>query len=205
MSLFGGGSGDGGAAQAEAARQNRISQGQRDIDQQFAQFDEPFYQKAATDYTAATTPKLLSDFQTTKNNLTYALARSGALNSSVAVNKNASLDKTLAANEATVTNNAQDRANQLRGNVSTQKGNLVNQLESSGDPTAIAGQAQGATASLRAPSIVQPLGNLFADWSQQYLAGSTNNAVEGRPTGNVWNNLMGNGGGGGSGSSVIVN
>ena len=202
MSLFSS-QGDGGAAKQEAARQAAITTGMSNIDSQFSQFTPSFYNKAATDYTAAVTPGMESDYQTTKNNLTYALARSGILNSGAAVQRNESLAGQQAQNETQIANNAQNQSDTLQANVNTQKGQLVDQLQSSADPSSIAEQATAATSQLRADSPIQPLGNLFSDWSQQYLAGGLNNASQGQPTNNIWNNLMGNGGyGNGTASSA---
>lgn len=56
---FGGGGGDGGAAQARAdeqARQARIKQGVGRINEQFNQFDDSFYQGRKDAYRAFATP-----------------------------------------------------------------------------------------------------------------------------------------------------
>ena len=207
MSLFGGGQSDGGAAAQEAQRQASINQGMGEINSDFAGFTPDFYKTAADDYTKAVTPGVMQDYQATKNNLTYALARNGILNSSTAVNRNNSLQGQLATNETQIANNAQNQSNTLQANVNSQKGALVNQLESSADPTSIGEQATAATSQLRADSPVQPLGDLFSNWSQQYLAGSLSNANAGQPTSNIWNNLTGNGtyGNGTANSSTFVN
>jgi hypothetical protein len=205
MGLFGG-TGDGGAADAEKARQANIQRGMSDIDQKFSKFDDKFYNQRAEDYTKAQTPRMMEDFNTTKNNLTYALARSGNMNSSTGVNRNTSLNTTLADNESQIANNAQGQANDLRGKVATQKGQLVSELEASGDPAATAIQSNAAMSQLRAPSAIQPLGNMFADWSNLYLAKQYSQANQNQ--GNVWNQLSMGGYGGASpagGSSSWVN
>ncbi|MEI6194643.1 MAG: hypothetical protein WCS42_09960 [Verrucomicrobiota bacterium] len=188
MSLFGS-AGDGGAAKLEKARQASITQGQQGIDAQFSGFDPAFYNKAKTDYTAATTPGMLSDFRATKNNLTYALARGGNMKGSVAVQQNNSLNSKLAQNESQIANNAQGASNDLMARVNTQKGQLTEQLNSSADPASVATQATAATSQLRAPSAIQPLGNLFADWSSQYL--NKQNGTNTSP--NIWSQLLNNG------------
>lgn len=203
MGLFGS-SGDGGAAKQEQARQSNIKRGMQDIDQQFSRFDDKFYNQAGTDYTKAVTPRLYSDFQNTKNNLAYALARGGNSNSSAAIGRTTSLNNQLAENQSTIANQAQDRSNQLRTNVNNQRGQVVNQLEASADPQAANESALAATASIRAPSVIQPLGNLFADWSQQYL----NSTAKPPQTDNVWSQLANQGygqAGGAAGSSYMVN
>ena len=206
MGMFGGSS-DGGAAAQEAARQASINQGMQAINQQFAGFTPSFYQKAATDYTNAVTPGMMADYRNTKNDLTYSLARGGILNSGAAVQRNQSLQNTLSQNESQIANNAQQQPNTLQADVNTQKGQLVNQLQSSADPSSIAEQATAATSQLRADSPVQPLGNLFADWSNQYLAGNTANTYGSPGQLSVWNQL-GNQGygtiGGNPGSSYMA-
>jgi hypothetical protein len=121
--------------------------------------------------------------------LTYALSRSGNLNSSTAVQRNNSLQSELAGNESMIANNAEGAANELRGRVQDEKSQLSQQLNSSANPAAIASQANAATASIRAPSIIQPLGDLFADWSSKYLA----NQRPESDSGNIWQTLTNQG------------
>ena len=182
-----GSAGDGGAKKIEKARQASVTQGQQEIDQQFSGFDPAFYDQAATDYQAAATPGMLADFQQTRNNLTYALSRGANQNSSVAIQRNNSLGRQLADNESQITNNAQGYANDLRGRVSTQKGQLTNQLLAGANPEQIQSQATAATSQIRAPSPIQPLGNLFADWSSMYLQNQKGNAGGGE---NAWSGLL---------------
>jgi hypothetical protein len=207
VSLFGS-TGDGGAAAQEAARQANITQGMGEIQNQFAGFTPQFFNQAATDYTAAVTPGMMRDYQTTKNNLTYSLARGGLLQSGAAVQRNASLSNQLSQNNSQITNNAQQQSNTLQANVNTQKANLVSQLESSADPSSIATQAAASASQLRAPSAIQPLGNLFSDWSQQYLAGMYGNSAAQPGNMSIWNQLGSTGVGtvnGSGGSSYLVN
>lgn len=207
MSLFGGAS-DGGAAAQEASRQANITKGMGDIDQAFSGFNPAFFKQAATDYTNAVTPGMLRDYQNTRNNLTYALARGGLLRSGAAAQRNASLGTQLAQNNSQIANNAQQQSNTLQANVNSQKGQLVSQLQSSADPASISAQASASASQLRAPSAIQPLGNLFSDWSQQYLSGMYANGAAQPGTPNIWNQLGNQGVGtvnGSGGSSYYVN
>lgn len=206
MGMFGGSS-DGGAAAQEAQRQAGINQGMQAIDQQFAGFTPSFYQQAATDYTNAVTPGMLADYRNTKNDLTYSLARAGILNSGAAVQRNQSLQNQLSQNESQIANNAQQQSSTLQANVNTQKGQLVDQLESSADPSSISEQATAAASQLRAPSAIQPLGNMFADWSNQYLANNVANSYGQPGQLSIWNQLGNQGYGtivANSGSSYTV-
>ena len=206
MSLFGS-SGDGGAAAAQAAQQAQTTADDQDIDQQFAGFTPEFYKQAGTDYTNAVTPGMMQDYQTTKNNLTYSLARGGILNSGAAVQRNQSLQDQLSQNESQIANNAQNQSNQLQANVDTQKNTLYSQAEAGATPSAINAQAQAANSQLRAPAPIQPLGQLFANWSQQYLAPMGNNTGTSPGTPSVWNQLANSGVGtvgGSTGNSYLV-
>lgn len=201
------GGGDGGAAMAEAKRQAAVKEADAHIDQNFSGFNDDFYKKAGADYTAATAPKLFNDYRTTRNNLTYALARGGMLDSGSAVSRNQSLQNTLAQNESTVANNAADASNKLRTSVAGQKSQLYQLASAGADPAEINAQSLAATSGLRANSVIQPLGNLFADWSQQYLNTKLNNVAT-ASTPNTWAQFANQGYGsvgGANGSSYMVN
>lgn len=151
-------------------------------------FDKSFYDKAATDYTNYANPILNKQFQTTKNNLTYSLARAGLSTSGAAVQRNSSLNNEFATNQDMIANNAIDRSNQLRTAVNNQKNQLIGEVEAGANPSVVAGQAAGAVSQLRAPSPIQPLGSLFQDWSSQYL----NNQTSQSNNNNIWP-MLGNG------------
>lgn len=203
MPLFGG-SKDGGALDMERARQSRINEGVKQLDSDFGGFNEDFYNKAKNRYVSYNEPQLMQQYGNTRNNLTYALARSGLLHSGSANTRNQSLQNELAVQQDRVGNQAQDFSNQIRGRVAEQKGNLVGQLQQSADPSAIQSESAAATSALRAPSVIQPIGNLFDNWSQVYLAGKANSSYNGSQP-NIWSQLeqgqygqSGNGGGGNS-------
>lgn len=202
-----GGSGGGAAGPAEAQNAKRdvaIAYGMQAINKDFSTFTPEFYDKAATDYTNYATPEVMQQYQNTKNSLGAALARNGILNSSASATEGASLDKELNTNLGTVANRAQDQANKVRGNVSSQKNQLVSQLEASADPSLAATGAASAVAGLQAPSALQPIGNLFSDWTSTYLANQ--NAMAYNPNQpSIWS-LLGAGGGGqgGSGGSSVM-
>jgi hypothetical protein len=177
MSLFQS-SGDGGAAQLEAQRQNNITSGEAQVDQSFSKFDPTFFQNYQNTILGAETPQLMDQYRTTGKNLTYALARGGNMNGSVGQQENQSLNNQLAVNQSTLANKAADASNQLQGQVQTQKGQLYSQLEQGGTPSTIAESAAAQASQDRAPSAIQPLGNLFSDWAGQYINNQTTNAYQ---------------------------
>lgn len=192
MPLGGAGNAASQAQQQENNRQNAINTGMATINQDFSTFTPDFYKKAATDYTDYATPQVMQQYQNTKNNLAYALARNGISNSSAAAGKGAALNTELSTNLNTVANQAQDQSNTLQSNVASQKTNVVNQLEASADPSAAASSAAGAVAGLQAPPAYQPIGNLFGDWTSTYLANMNAQAFS-PTTPSIWSMLGGGG------------
>jgi hypothetical protein len=198
-----GGASDGGAAAAEKKRQASINQGMSDINSEFSGFNDNYYKGVANDYLNYATPQMMQQYQQTKNQLSYSLARNGLLNSGAAVQKNQSLGNELATQESNLANSAQSEANTKRAAVSDAQTNATNELISSGSPELAQEQAGEATAGLRTPSAFAPIGNLFGDWSQMYMA---NNVAQAETPGtpNLWQMLsMGGNGGGGSAYSVM--
>jgi hypothetical protein len=197
-----GGSGDGGAGAQQKATQAQIDSGMATIDKNFAGFNDNFYEKAAKDYESYATPQMMDQYRNTKNNLTYSLARNGLLDSGAAVAKNSSLQKQLGVNESNIANTAEDQANTLRGNVATQRNQLVNQVQAGAAPGQVAMGAEAATAGLRAPTALPPVGNMFSDWANSYLTNMQANAYNPNTT-NIWQMLsMGSYGQPGSASVV---
>ena len=188
-------SSDGGAAQAEAKTQAQLAQGTAAVNSQFSQFGNDFYNQAAKDYTNYATPQVDQQFRNTNNDLTYSLERNGLLNSGAAVQRRASLKQALNTNLGDIANTAQDQENTLRTNVANQKSSLLSQVEAGAAPSEVAQQAQAATANLRAPTALPPVGNMFSDWANTYLANMSANTYNPN-TGNLWQLL---GGGAGSG------
>ncbi len=183
-----GGAGDGGAAKQEKLTQAQIDSGMSTINKDFSGFNNDFYQQAAKDYTNYATPQMMDQFRNTKNNLTYALARNGLLNSGADVSRMASLNKQLGVNESNIANTGQDQANQLQQNVATQRNQLVSQVEAGAAPGQIATSASAATAGLRAPTALPPVGNMFSEWANSYLTNMQANTYNPN-TANLWQML----------------
>lgn len=196
-----GGASDGGAAAAEKQRQGAIQSGMQDIDKQFSGFDDKYYKGVGQDYLNFATPQMVQQYQRTKNQLAYSLARNGLTNSGAAVQRGQSLNNELSTQESNLANSAQSEENTARAKVSDAQTNVTNELISSGDPTVAREQSADATAGLRAPSAFAPIGNLFGDWTNTYLANSlAQTATPGTP--NLWQMFSGAAGGGGSSSIV---
>lgn len=177
--------GDGGAAKNEAARQARITKGQGQLDDMFSQYDDKFYHEKGKAYTQFAEPQMQQQFDATKKNLAFSLARNGILNSSTASERNNSLQTEMAKNQGTIANSAQGVENDLRNKMAQARGDLTQQLVSSGDPSMVMSNASAATAAMRAPTPMQPLGQMFQDWSNTYLSNMNTNASK-PATSSLW-------------------
>ena len=182
------GTGDGGVGAGEKLTQQKMDEGMATINDQFSKFGPDFYSKAAKDYTAYAMPQVMDQYHNTKNNLTYALARNGLMNSGAAVSKNAALQKQLGVSESNIANTAQDQSNTLEQNVANQRNQLVSQVESGTAPGQIANSAAMATAGLRAPTALPPGGNMFSEWANTYLANMQANTYNPN-TANLWQSM----------------
>lgn len=169
---------DGGARQLEIERQARENQGKAAIDQQFAGFDERFYQQRANDYTKFALPQFSDQYSKSRNSLAASLARRGLLTSTASTQANADLDKYAAGKQREIADAAQGEANKLRSTVESQRGELTSQLLASGDPLAAGNAAISSAASLKRPSGYASLGNLFSDWTANWEANQTARASD---------------------------
>ena len=166
---FGGDGGAGEIAQQqradEYARQARIAAGMQKINDTFSAFGDDYYNKRAQDYTDYATPQLDRQYGLAKDNMIYALDRSGILQSSAAQKKNAELSNDFDQSRIDIAGKAQDTANTARSNVETTRGTLVNQLNATGDDSAAAAAAVRQATALNQPTGFSPLGQLFANFT----------------------------------------
>lgn len=177
--------GDGGAGKQaeqqradEQARQARITSGMSAIDGAFSGFNDAFYKKRANDYSAFAMPQLERQAASAHDNLIYALSRSGNLDSSAAIKRNAELNDEANQQRIGIANAGLDQANQLRGQVENSRGNVVAQLNATGDSSASTAAALRQVQAFNQPTGYSPLGNLFAGFAQT-LSGIGSNAGNG--------------------------
>jgi len=147
----------------EEARQGRIRQGTSAIDEAFAGFNDEFYKGRADAYQEYYEPQLQDQFGKARDSLTFALARAGLLNSSVAGEKQADLTKSFEDQRSQIISRALASVNDQRARIAGQKSALVGQLNTTGDSTQ-ASQAALATSKQLAGEQPEysPLGDIFA-------------------------------------------
>lgn len=149
----------------EVARQARIKSGMSSIDQVFGRFDDGFFQKRADDYRTYAMPEVDRQQDQQRKQLIYALSRTGNLDSSAAIDKNGELVAEGNKQRVGVNNEGLNLANKLRGDVEGTRGNVVAELNATGNDSAASAAALRETARLNQPAGFSPLGNLFLNFA----------------------------------------
>lgn len=158
-------------SEQQLARQNMIQQGLGNINRAFSGFDQSFYDRQRNAVLASQLPQVGDQFRAQSSQLGTALANRGLLRSSASANLGGSLQRELAQQQQNVFNQATQATQALQQQIGNQKGQLISQLQQSADPTLAAQRSVEAASQFSAPSIIQPLGNLFQNWANIYLAG----------------------------------
>ncbi len=180
----------------EVARQKRIDQGLGNINSTFAKFDDEFYDDRAKSYTSYAMPQEQMQEDKARRGLAYTLANAGLSDSGSAVDRNAILDKESGIQKRAIADKGIGVANDLRNQVEGQRTSLVNQLESTADPNVAATGAYAAASNLHAPTPMEPLGDLFGDFTRAYVVNQTAKSYSnngGAQVGSPWSTAYGAG------------
>lgn len=146
----------------EEARKARIKDGSARIDQNFGQFDDNFFNGYRDTYLDFYQPEIDKKFGDARDQLTYALARAGTLNSSIAGTKQADLNTAYDTQRALTLSEANSATDQLKGSVAGEKSNLISLLNATGDADRAANESLSRSQQLfqRQPAY-NPLGDIF--------------------------------------------
>lgn len=157
------------AAQARAdeqARQERVRQGTESINQTFdGQFTPGFFDQRRQAYMDFATPQVDQQHADAQKQLTYSLARSGLLDSSVRGEKTAELSRLYDQNKQQVADKALSSANEAKTSVEGARSDLVSMLNATGDAQGASNSALTRAQALTAPQEFSPLTRLFADFT----------------------------------------
>lgn len=165
------GASDGGSEVAqvradEAARQDRIRQGTKKIADMFdGQFNQDFYDKRRDSFTNYALPQLQDQHKEASKQLSYALERRGALDSTSRASLGSELERKRALLETEIKDKATDYANTAKANVESTRSDLVNTLNATGDNEAAVQSAQARAAILSQTPGYSPLASLFNDFT----------------------------------------
>jgi hypothetical protein len=166
------------ARREEEARKAKVEAGTARINDIFSQFGDEFYKKRYDAYMNYYTPQLADQFGDAQKNLTFALANAGTLNSTVAADKQAELQKAYDAQRASIVSQAEADRSQAQTDTQSRKSALISQLNTTADADAAANSAlaQSKIVASSAPQY-DTLGNVFAGLAEGvggYYAGRQN-------------------------------
>jgi hypothetical protein len=120
-------------------------------------FGDDFFDKRATAYQDFALPQVQQQYADQQKALTFALARGGNIQSSLASDKNAELDKDFALQKQAVYDTGQDYVNQGKSDLAAQKASAVSMLQATADPDAAYNVAQTSANQLSAMPAFTPL------------------------------------------------
>lgn len=120
-------------------------------------FDDSVFNKRAQAYQDFAMPQVEQQYADQQKALTYALARGGNLQSSLASNKTAELDKDYGLQRQAVIDKGQDYVNQGKVDLANQKASAVSMLQATADPDAAYNVAAQSAQQLSTMPSFQPL------------------------------------------------
>lgn len=183
----------------ELIRQSDVKKGKANIDTNFAQFNDPYYQGYEKAYADNYVPQIDKQYTTSVGKMIAALAERGIDRSSIGATAQGDLYEDSVKAKAGVASDARSAADTLRSNVENTKSNLYAMNSASADPAAASAMALGQSKSLVAPPQYSPIGDVFASAMQPFTNGiAANNNAAGTPYKSPYTT------GRGSGSGTVV-
>jgi hypothetical protein len=126
-------------------------------------FNDQFFDGVRKSFVDFARPQLDDQFRKASEQGTFALARSGTLDSSMRGEQNAEMQKQYDINLQDVTDKARGYETEARNNVERARSDLISMLQVTGDATGAANSAASRAATLATPPAYSPLGQLFQD------------------------------------------
>ena len=154
------------AREAEEARQQRVGQGRKAIDEVFDEYDQPFYQQRAQSYEDFARPQMQDQYNAALQNLTFALARSGRLNSSVAARRKAKAQESFDTQQQQIAAKGQEFASELERGMGDARAQMHQQNISAADPELAASLAASEARVQQTPPVFNPLVNAFEHFTK---------------------------------------
>lgn len=172
----------------ESMRQEKVREGTNRVNNIFdGQFNEDFFNNRRQAFLDYAKPQLEDQFGDAQEQLTFALARGGNLDSSVRAQKSAELQKQYDLNQQKIADEALASATQARTSVEDARSNLISTLSATGDAEGAANSAMTRAAALSQPTQFNPLTQLFSDFTAglgQQAALERADSLYGRGAGN---------------------
>lgn len=129
------------------------------------QFNDEFFTGRRQAYIDYAQPQINDQYSDAQKQLTYALDRSGMLNSSVRAEKEAELERIYNQNVRNVLDQALGYEASARSNVEDARANLIAMLNSTADVQGAVNAAMARAKALSAPEPFSPIGQAFAGFT----------------------------------------
>ncbi len=166
----------------EAARKERITQGQAKIDENFGQFDQAYYDRLNKDYLEYYNPLIDRQYDDTRQKLIYGLAEAGGLESTAGTKQIADLLEGLNQRRGEIAQQGQSAVDQRRAEIEATKSDLYNMNRSAADPSSAGTQALARAGTFNGGLETSPLGDLFSSFLTNlggYMGGRQKNNMGG--------------------------
>lgn len=128
-------------------------------------FGDEFFNQRRQVFIDYANPQLEDQYAKAQKELTFALARSGNLNSSARAQKAGELQQLYDQNKQQIADQALGYEKEARTAVEDARSNLIATLNATGDAQGAANAAMARSAVLSKPAAFSPLSNLFADFT----------------------------------------
>jgi hypothetical protein len=153
----------GAADPSEAFRREAAAGGLFTGTQRSGGFDDNFFTGIRDSFTNFARPQLDDQMNEARKQLTFALARSGTLDSSTRGEQSADLQKKYDINLQDITDKARQFENDQRNSVEGARADLISTLQATGDAQGASQAALARAKTLSATPAYSPLGQLFQD------------------------------------------
>lgn len=170
--MFGGGGGGGSnnytqeIRDEEAARQAKVREGTKRIEDMFGtQFNDAFFDKQRDNYLNYASPQLTDQHKDAAKQLTFALDRRGALDSSSRSSLEADLEKRRALAETEIKDKANAYRTETMAGVEGARSDLINTLNATGDVESTVNSANARAKVLSQPTAYSPIAQAFSDFT----------------------------------------
>jgi hypothetical protein len=163
----GGGASD--LVKQQKQQQQAIENATKQINQSFAGYTPDWYQQQTSKFESAQMPQLQEQLGQTQKQLGFQLAGQGLGDSSAAKQLGESLSTEYGKQQQNVAQQALAQTQGLQRNIEQARSNLIGEASASQSPSTIAQQSLNVASEYAAPSAMQPLGQMFQNWSNMYL------------------------------------